>query len=128
MWSLVFWKLTWKCSHSPKTNIFIKVFKLLRYPKNAPNHILSSNSAGEIVKMAIKSELLGLCSWNFWNFLFSMRLSNSEYFKDFKIFDLPWIWLICLEWPICLYVFALRFSFTVKASVKVLTPLLQTPY
>ena len=29
--------------------------------------------------MAIKSESLGLCSWNFWNFLCSMGLSNSEY-------------------------------------------------
>ena len=61
-----FWKWTWKCSQSPKTNTF---------------------------------ELLGLCSWNFWNFLFSMRLSNGEYFKDFKIFDLTWIWWISLEWP-----------------------------
>ena len=32
--------------------------------------------------MAIKSEPLGLC--NFCNFLFSMRLSNGEYFKNFK--------------------------------------------
>ena len=29
-----------------------------------------------------------------------MRLSNDEYFKDFKIFDLTWIWLIWLEWPV----------------------------
>ena len=50
--------------------------------------------------MALKSEQLGLRSWIFWNFLFSMRLSNGEYFKDFKIFDLTWIWWICLEWPL----------------------------
>ena len=49
--------------------------------------------------MSIKSEPLGPCSWNFWNFLFSMRLSNGECFKDFKIFDLTWIWRIWLEWP-----------------------------
>ena len=36
---------------------------------------------------------------NFLNFLFSMRLSNGEYFKDFKTFDLTWIWWIWLEWP-----------------------------
>ena len=36
----------------------------------------------------------------FLEFLFSMRLSNDEYFKDFKIFDLTWIWLIWLEWPV----------------------------
>ena len=63
------------------------------------NHILSSNSAEKILKMAIKSELVGLCSQNFWNFLFSMRLSNGEYFNDFKIFDLTSIWWIWLEWP-----------------------------
>ena len=28
--------------------------------------------------MAIKSETLGLCRWKFWNFLFSVRLSNGE--------------------------------------------------
>ena len=28
-----------------------------------------------------------------------MRLSNGEYFKDFKIFDLAWIWWIWLELP-----------------------------
>ena len=28
--------------------------------------------------MTIKSEMLGLCSWKFWNFLFPMRLSNGE--------------------------------------------------
>ena len=27
-----FWKYAWRCSHSPKTNIFIQVFKLLRVP------------------------------------------------------------------------------------------------
>ena len=27
-----------------------------------------------------------------------MRLSNVEYFKDFKIFDLTWIWWIWLKW------------------------------
>ena len=32
------------------------------YPENPPNHILSSNSAGKIPKIAIKSELHGLCS------------------------------------------------------------------
>ena len=37
--------------------------------ENALNHILSSNSAGKILKMAIKSEPLELCTWNFWNFL-----------------------------------------------------------
>ena len=40
-----------------------------------------------------------LGSWNFWNFLFSTRISNGEYFKDFKIFDLTWIWWIWLERP-----------------------------
>ena len=50
--------------------------------------------------MVIKSELLELWSWRFWNFLFSMRLSNGEYFKNFKIFDLTWIWWIWLEWPV----------------------------
>ena len=50
--------------------------------------------------LAIKSELLGLSSsWNIWNFLFSMRLSNGEYLKDFKFFDLTWIWWIWQEWP-----------------------------
>ena len=53
-----------------------------------PSHILSSNSTGKIIQMAIKSQPLGLCSWNFWNFLFSMRLSNDKYFKNFQIFDL----------------------------------------
>ena len=85
-----FWKYTWKFSHSPKTNIF---------KCHIPSHILSSTSAGKILKMAIKSELLGLSSWNFVNLLFSMRLSNSEYFKNFKFFDLTWIWWIWLEWP-----------------------------
>ena len=33
--------------------------------------------------MAIKSELLGLCNWIFCDFLFSMRLSNGEYSKNF---------------------------------------------
>ena len=46
-----------------------------------------------------ESEALGLCSWNFGNFLFSLRLSNGEYFNDFKIFDLTWICWIWLEWP-----------------------------
>ena len=27
----------------------------------------------------------------FWKLLFSMRLSNGEYFKDFNIFDVTWI-------------------------------------
>ena len=93
------WKWTWKCSHSSKTNIFM-FLNFLGYPENAPNHILSSDSAGKILKVAIKSEPHGLCSWNFWNFLFSIRLSNAGYFKDFKIFDLTWIWWIWLEWPI----------------------------
>ena len=53
----------------------------------------------KICFMAINSELLGICSWNFWNLLFSMRLSNGEYFKDFKIFNLTWVWCIWLKWP-----------------------------
>ena len=56
------------------------------YPENAPNHILSPNLAWKILKMAIKSGPLELCSWFFWNFLFSMRLSNGEYFKDLNFF------------------------------------------
>ena len=52
-----FWAWTWKCSHYPQG-----------YPENAPNHILSSNSTGKVLKMAIESEPLGLCIWNFWNF------------------------------------------------------------
>ena len=78
--------------HIPTKPIFL--FKFLNfkgYPENTPNHILSSNLTGKILKTAIKSELLGLCSSNFWNILFSMRLSNNEDFKDFKIFDLTWI-------------------------------------
>ena len=31
-------------------------------PENTPNHTLPSNSAGKIIKMAIKSEPLELCS------------------------------------------------------------------
>ena len=73
--------------HIPPKPIFLFKFSNFQgYPENAPNHILSSNSAGKILKMAINSESLGLCSWNFWNLLFSMRLSNGEYFKDFKFF------------------------------------------
>ena len=88
--------------HIPVKAIFLFNFSNFQgHPENAPNHILSSNSAGKILKMAINSKLLGLCSWKFWNFLFSMRLSNGEYFKDFKIFDLTWIWWIWLEWPLC---------------------------
>ena len=95
--------------HIPPKPIFLFKFSNFRgYPENAPNHILFSNSAGKILKMAIKSELHGLCSWNFWNFLSSMRLSNSENFKDSKIFDLTWIWWIWLEWP--LYEFAIASS------------------
>ena len=69
-------------------------------PENAPNHIWSWSSARKILKMAIKSELLGLCCWKFWNFLFSMRLSNGEYFKDFKFYDFGWndpIWFLISE-------------------------------
>ena len=62
--------------------------------------------------MAINSEKLGLCSWNFWNFLFSMRLSNGEYFKVFKIFDLTWIWWIWLEWSICKMMISPGFTFS----------------
>ena len=89
-----------KFSFSPKTNIFIWVFELLWVPwmTYAPNHILSSNSARKILKIAIKSEQLGLCKYNLWNFQFSMRLSNG-YFMDFTIFDLTWIWWISQEWP-----------------------------
>ena len=49
------------------------------YPENAPSHILSSNSAGKIFEMTIKSEPIRLCSWKFWNFLFSMGVGNGEY-------------------------------------------------
>ena len=94
-----FIKWTWKCSHPTKPIFLFKFLNFKGSPENAPNHILSSNSAGKIFKTAIKSESLGLCSWNFWNFLFSMRLSHGEYFKDFKYFDLTWIWSIWLEWP-----------------------------
>ena len=84
--------------HIPPKPIFLFKFSNFQgYPENAPNHILSSNSAGKILKMAIKSEPLGLCSWHFWHFGFSMWLLNGAYFKDFKIFDLAWIWRIWLE-------------------------------
>ena len=49
--------------HIPLKPIFL--FKLLNFlgcPKNAPNHILSSNSGDKILKVAIKSELHGLYS------------------------------------------------------------------
>ena len=69
------------------------------YPENAPNQILSSNLEEKIFKMVIKSEPLGLCSWNLGNFIFSMRLLNSENFTHFKIFDLTWIRWIWLELP-----------------------------
>ena len=85
----------------PKPIFLFKFSNFYGYPENASNHILYSNSAGEILKIAIKSEPFGLCSWNFCYFLFSMRLSNGKYFKDFKIFDLTWIWWIWLEWPLC---------------------------
>ena len=86
--------------HIPPKPIFLFKFSNFReYPENAPNHILFSNSAGKILKMAMKSEPHGLCSWNFWNFLYSMGLSNGENFKDFKMFDLTWVWWIWLEWP-----------------------------
>ena len=62
--------------------------------------------------MAKKSEQLGLCSWNFWNFLFSMRLLKGEYLRDFKIFDLTWIWWIWLELPSgCFFFFFFFFFF-----------------
>ena len=83
----------------PKPIFLFKFSNFYGYLENAPNHTLSSNSTGKILKMTIKSEALGLCSWNFWNFLFSLRISNGEYFNDFKIFDLTLIWWIWLEWP-----------------------------
>ena len=43
--------------HIPQKPIFSSF-----YAENASNHILFSNSAGKILKMAIKSELHGLCS------------------------------------------------------------------
>ena len=86
--------------HFPPKPIFpLKFSNFQGDPENAPNHIVFSNSARKILKMAIKSELHGLCNWNFWNFVFSMKVSNGENFKDFKIFDLTWIWWIWLEWP-----------------------------
>ena len=52
--------------HIPPKPIFLFKFSNFQgYPENAPNHILSSNSAGKILKMAIKSEPHGLYSWNF---------------------------------------------------------------
>ena len=83
--------------HIPPKPIFLFKFSKF-YSENARNQILSSNSAGKILKMAIKSEALGLCNQHFCIFLLSMRQSNGEYFKDFKIFDLVWIWWIWLEW------------------------------
>ena len=70
------------CGTAPKQKpIFsFKFPNVYGYTKNASNHILFSNSAWKILKMAIKSELHdGLCSGDFWNFLFSMRLSNGEF-------------------------------------------------
>ena len=61
----------------PKLICLFKFLNFYGYPKNALNHILSSNSAGKILTMAIKSEMLGLCNWNFRNFLFLMRLLNG---------------------------------------------------
>ena len=103
-----FWWAWWKIKFWYKISFWYKITQALSFQTFkvpwvcAPNHILSSNSAGKILKIVIRSEPLGLCSWNFWNFLFSMRLSNGEYFRDFKIFDLTWIWWIWLEWPYCL--------------------------
>ena len=49
--------------HIPPKPIFLFKFSNFReYPENAPNHILFSNSAGKILKMAMKSEPHGLCS------------------------------------------------------------------
>ena len=49
--------------HIPPKPIFLFKFLNFRgYPENAPNHILFSNSAGKILKMAKKSEPYVLCS------------------------------------------------------------------
>ena len=82
-----------------KPTFLFKFSNFSGYTENAPNHILSSNSARQILKMAVKSEPVGLCSRNFWNFLLLVRPSKCKYFKDFKIFDLTWIWWIWPEWP-----------------------------
>ena len=85
--------------------------------------ILPSNSAGKILKMAIKSDPHGLWSWNLWDFLFSIRLSNGEYFKDFKIFDLTWIWWISLEWPFSLLLCVMTcLFFIINTMQKTLKP------
>ena len=90
--------------HIPPKPIFLFKFSDLKgYPENAPNHILSANSAGKILKMAIKSEPLGYPAKLFCSFLLSVWLSNGDYFKDVKIFHLIWIWWIWLEWPIRLW-------------------------
>ena len=52
--------------HIPSKQTFLFKFSNFEgYTENAPNHILSSNSAGKILKMAIKFEPIGLCSWIF---------------------------------------------------------------
>ena len=49
--------------HIPTKPTFLFTFLNFKgYPENAPNHILSSNSAGKSLKEPLKSELLGLCS------------------------------------------------------------------
>ena len=85
-----------------KPTFLFKFSNFSGYTENAPNHILSSNSARQILKMAVKSEPVGLCSRNFWNFLLLVRPSKCKYFKDFKIFDLTWIWWFGLNDPIFL--------------------------
>ena len=48
--------------HIPPKPIFLfQCSNFKGYAENAPNHILSSNSAAKILKMAIKSVPLGLC-------------------------------------------------------------------
>ena len=59
----------------PQNQYFYLSFRTFNgiYLENASSHILSSNSAGNGHKI-----------WTTWtNFLFSMWLSNGEYFKDF---------------------------------------------
>ena len=98
------WKICFRINDKFKINFFLKVnLEVFTFPQNQDfylrfqtfnrekkllkniwqSHILSSNSAEKIIKMAIRSEPLGLCGWKIWNFLFSIRLSNGEYLKDF---------------------------------------------
>ena len=70
------------------------------YPENPPNHILSSNSAGKILKIAIKSELHGLCNWNFWNFLFQWDYQMAIISRILKFLTWHWFDEFGMNYPI----------------------------